>query len=344
MTPANRRHAPPAEGAFVRYIITGAAGFVGSHLAEQLAADGHRVIGIDCFSPYYARADKESNLAGLRHDPRFELIEGDVATMPLGRVFTGRPIVIHLAAQPGVRASFGEGFANYVHDNILATQAVLEAAHTTGVSRVVYASSSSVYGDAPVYPSLETDLVLRPRSPYGATKRACEDLADIYRSSGLEVSGLRFFTVYGPRQRPDMAFRRLCEAICTGRPFELNGDGQQSRDFTHVNDVVSAITLASRSTECLPIINVGGGHEATMNEVIEMLGDLAGTPVPLVRRDAQRGDVRRTGADTTLARTRLGWQPTVDLRTGLADTLSWVRGRHTAPAHARPLAARGAAA
>jgi nucleoside-diphosphate-sugar epimerase len=321
----------------MRVVVTGVAGFIGSHLAERLVADGCKVVGIDAFTPYYSPADKAANLGRLTAEPNFELIRGDVVGMQttLARLFADRPAVVHLAAQPGVRASFGDGFDRYVHDNVLATQRVLESALLAGVRRVVYASSSSVYGDAEVYPCPET-ADTQPRSPYGVTKRTCEHLADVYRRLGLEAVGMRYFTVYGPRQRPDMAIRRICEAAFGGDTFRLHGDGQQSRDFTYVDDAVDATVRSITAAAPGPVLNVGGGREATMAEVIRRITDAAGGTIPITLSDVEPGDVRRTGADTRQARTQLGWSPAVSLSAGLEAELSWVRTRRasveTAPA------------
>lgn len=333
----------------MRAVLTGCAGFLGSHVAERLVADGWRVTGVDAFTPYYDPADKEANLAGLAGEPRFDLVRADLVTAPLDALVADRPVVVHLAAQPGVRTSFGAGFEGCVRDNVLATQRVLEAASTAGCPRVVYASSSSVYGDAERHPCAESAPTV-PRSPYGVSKRTCEHLADVYRRLGLDVVGLRYFTVYGPRQRPDMAMRRLCEAALGGPAFDLYGDGGQSRDFTHVVDATDATARAMRAPAPGPVLNVGGGVEATMIDVVELVEALAGRPVPLRWAPAQRGDVRRTGADTTLARRRLGWAPRVGLRDGLRSELDWVRDRRAAtapapapaPAPALALAARRA--
>lgn len=308
-------------------IVTGAAGFIGSHLSERLIADGWTVTGIDAFTDYYARADKEANLAGLQSEHRFDLIEADLADAPLDRIFADRPVVFHLAAQAGVRASFGDSFAGYVHDNLIATQRVLEHALAAGCPRVAMASSSSVYGDADAYPCTEGVTPTRPRSPYGATKRMCEDLADIYRGLGLSVTALRYFTVYGPRQRPDMAMRRLCEATIGGPAFTLNGDGLQSRDFTYVADAVDATVRAGMVLDVPLVLNVGGGEEATMLEVISTIEQLAGHLLDIQRTGDGKGDVRRTAADTRAARHALGWKPSTSLETGLANQLAWVRAR-----------------
>ncbi len=310
----------------MRAVVTGCAGFIGSHVCERLIADGWHVRGIDAFTNYYDVAEKEQNLAGLGGDGRFTLVAGDLATIPLRPLLGDADVVVHLAAQPGVRASFGAGFARCDRDNVFATQRLLEAALDARVRRVVMASSSSVYGDAPAYPCHES-AVLRPRSPYAVTKRACEDLAEVYRELGLDVTALRYFTVYGPRQRPDMAVRRLCEAASGGPPFELYGASRHVRDFTHVADAVDATVRAMSAPDPGPVLNVGGGQQASMREVIDVLGGLSGAPVPVRIGATQRGDVRRTGADTTAARLRLDWTPQVDLVTGLRSELDWVRDR-----------------
>ena len=313
-----------------RAIVTGCAGFIGSHLTERLLAERWDVLGIDAFTPYYGRTHKEANLAGFRDAPGFTLVEADLATTELEPLVQGADVVFHLAAQPGVRASFGEGFAQYTHDNLIATQRVFEAAKATGCPRVVWASSSSVYGDAAAYPCVEATTPTAPRSPYGVTKRACEDLAAVYGNAGLSTAGLRYFTVYGPRQRPDMAMRKICEALLDGASFPLYGDGSQSRDFTHVADAVDATFRAGLAEDPARIYNVGGGHEATLAEVIALLEDLAGRPAVLDRRPVQAGDVKRTAADTTRAVEDLGWRAGVGLREGLRSQLDWVAARRAA--------------
>ncbi|MDX6722812.1 MAG: UDP-glucuronate 4-epimerase [Solirubrobacteraceae bacterium] len=310
-----------------RALVTGCAGFIGSHLCERLVAEGFDVVGVDGFTPYYDRADKLSNLGALEGSRRFTLVEADLTTADLAPMLADAPLVFHLAAQPGVRLSFGDGFARYTEDNMVATQRVLEAAAAAGCRRVVWASSSSVYGDAAAYPCIEDETPTAPRSPYGVTKRACEDLAAIARSGGLPTVGLRYFTVYGPRQRPDMAMRRLCEALLGGMSFPLYGDGSQSRDFTHVADAVDATYRAALARDPAPIYNVGGGHEATLAEVISVLEHLAGRAAVLDRRPAQAGDVLRTAAETSRARRDLGWAPIVGLEEGLRSQLDWVATR-----------------
>jgi UDP-glucuronate 4-epimerase len=309
----------------MRVVLTGCAGFIGSHLTERLLSDGWRVVGIDAFTDYYDPEQKRSNLSSVANDPRFELIEADLAAMPLRRLLADRPAVVHLAAQPGVRGSFGQGFGRYVHDNVLATQRVFEAALDQGCRRVVYASSSSVYGDAATYPCTEHGTPRAARSPYGVTKATGEDLARVYRSNGLETVGLRYFTVYGPRQRPDMAMSRLCAALLGGPAFRVMGDGQQSRDFTYVADAVDATVRGLSAPDPSPVFNIGGGQEATLRQVIELLELIAGRPVSRQVVPAEMGDVRRTGADTTLARTGLRWSPTTSLNDGLTSQYAWAR-------------------
>ena len=329
-------------------VVTGCAGFIGSHLCERLVAEGWHVVGVDAFTPYYDRADKLDNLGALDGARRFSLVEGDLNELDLAPLLADAPVVFHLAAQPGVRLSFGEGFSRYTADNLLATQRVLEAAAAARCPRVVWASSSSVYGDAAAYPCVEDETPTRPRSPYGVTKRACEDLAAIYRGQGLPSVGLRYFTVYGPRQRPDMAMRLLCEALLEGTPFPLYGDGGQSRDFTHVADAVDATYRAALADDPSAIYNVGGGHEATLAEVIAVLEDLAGRRAVLDRRPDQAGDVRRTAARTARAEAELGWSARVGLRDGLRSELDWVvsrrrlLGARSAPASAAGVRRAGA--
>lgn len=320
----------------MRALVTGAAGFIGSHLCERLVADGWHVTGIDAFTNYYDPVEKRANLRELEHDPRFELVEGDLVRLDVEPMLTGRPAVFHLAAQAGVRASFGDEFGRYLHDNVRATQRLFEAAAATRCNRVVYASSSSVYGDAEEYPCSE-DAATAPRSPYGVTKRTCEDLARIARQGGLDAVGLRYFTVYGPRQRPDMAMRRLCEAAHGGPAFRLFGDGRQSRDFTYVTDAVDATVRAMTTHDPGPILNVGGGVEASMNTVIDTIGELAGRPLDVERTGTQRGDVQRTCADTRRARELLGWCPEVGLRDGLRAELQFVLERRRRLTGHRPI-------
>jgi nucleoside-diphosphate-sugar epimerase len=300
----------------MKCIVTGAAGFVGSHLSEHLLAQGDEVVGIDCLTDYYDPCLKELNLLDVLGNERFTLCRQDLRTAPLGRLFADADVVFHLAGQPGVRPSWGAEFATYVERNVLATQTVLEAARTAPLTKLVYASSSSVYGDAESYPTAET-LRPQPVSPYGVTKLAAEHLCELYRVGfGVPTVSLRLFTVYGPRQRPDMAFSKLVRAGVSGGLFELYGDGGQTRDFTYVADVVGAMRDAAVS-DFTGVANIGGGSRTSMNEVLDIVTEVAGPPV--VRRlPSQRGDVRDTAADTRTAFEGFGYVPRVGLRQGLA--------------------------
>jgi nucleoside-diphosphate-sugar epimerase len=296
----------------MRYVVTGAAGFIGSQLAESLVRDGHDVAGVDCFTDYYDRGEKERNAQGL------DVRRLDLAEEPLQ--LDGVDGVFHLAGQPGVR-SFGDAFPLYVRRNVVATQKVFEAASAAGV-RVVYASSSSVYGDAETYPTPET-APPHPVSPYGITKLACEQLAYAYaRSYGLDAVGLRYFTVYGPRQRPDMFLRRVCDRLLDGGVFEVYGSGGQSRSFTYVDDVVEA-TRAALGADVSGVYNVGGGDEASMGEAIALLEEISGRRLDVRYADAARGDMARTSADITRIRADLDWVPRTSLRDGLSAMWSW---------------------
>jgi UDP-glucuronate 4-epimerase len=299
----------------MRYVVTGAAGFIGSHLAEHLLADGHEVVGLDCFTDYYDPALKEENAREL-DVRRVDLAEDELDFAEVDGVF-------HLAGQPGVR-SFGDVFGTYLRRNVLATQRVFEAAVRDGV-RVVFASTSSVYGDAERYPTPE-DTVPRPVSPYGITKLACEHLANAYaRDFGLDCTVVRYFSVFGPRQRPDMSFTRIATALAEGSRFELYGDGGQSRGFTYVSDAVDATVRAM--ARGVGTYNVGGAHEATMNEAIATLERVSGRTLDVVRTPVAKGDVRRTTADTTRMRGELGWEPHVSFEDGLRAQWEWVAGR-----------------
>jgi UDP-glucuronate 4-epimerase len=301
----------------MRYVVTGAAGFVGSHLAEALVAAGHDVVGIDCFTDYYDPAEKEANARGL-DVRRLDLAETELELDGVDGVF-------HLAAQAGVR-SFGDVFPLYVRRNLVATQRVFETAAAAGV-RVVFASSSSVYGEAEAYPTRE-DAVPRPISPYGITKLGCEHLARAYGVGfGLDAVALRYFTVYGPRQRPDMFFRRVCDALVTGGSFEIYGTGEQSRSFTEVGDAVAATVAAMERAPAGSVYNVGGGDEASMLEAIALLERISRRTLALRRVDAARGDVSRTKADVTRIREALGWEPATSLEDGLIRMWSWASGR-----------------
>jgi UDP-glucose 4-epimerase len=310
----------------MKVVVTGVAGFIGSHLAESLLADGHEVVGIDAFIDYYPRAQKERNLEGPRSRPGFSFVEGLLQDLDLRPFLSGAGQVYHLAAQAGVRASWGREFAGYTEHNVLATQRLLEAALEAGVPRVVYASSSSVYGDAATLP-LREDAACRPLSPYGVTKLAAEHLGLLYeKNHGLPVVSLRYFTVYGPRQRPDMAFHKFLKACRDGGTIRVYGDGKQTRDFTFIADIVSATRAAGDSGRPGCVYNVGGGERIALLDVLEMIQEVAGRRVEIVREEAQKGDMRDTFADTSAARRDLGFKSTVSLRDGLAAEWEWIRG------------------
>lgn len=309
-----------------RYLVTGCAGFVGSHLAEALLERNHEVVGIDAFTDYYARSLKEANLERARARPGFTFAARNLADGGLEPLLEGVDGVFHLAAQPGVRGSWGDTFEIYVRENILATQRLFEAAARAKV-RVVMASSSSVYGNAEEYPTRE-DTSPRPVSPYGVSKLACESLAQTYSECfGLEVVALRYFTVYGPRQRPDMAFSRIISALLGGEPFRVFGTGEQSRDFTYVGDAVAATVAAMNGRQGSAVYNVGGGSETSLGEVVALCERLAGRRLELRHEPAATGDVRRTAADTGLIRAELGWTPQTALEEGLEAQLEAARSR-----------------
>jgi nucleoside-diphosphate-sugar epimerase len=310
----------------VKAVVTGAAGFIGSQLAESLVADGAEVVGVDCFTDYYPRPVKERNLAVLRDHACFRLVEGRLQDLDLAEVLDGVEQVYHLAAQAGVRASWGRDFAHYTEHNVLASQRLLEAALVAGRPRVVYASSSSVYGDAPELP-LREDGPCRPVSPYGVTKLAAEHLALLYhRNHALPTVSLRYFTVFGPRQRPDMAFHRFFKAALDGEPLHLFGDGRQTRDFTFISDIVAATRAAAVSGRAGSVYNVGGGERVELNHVLRLIEEISGIPLRIHREEAQKGDMRDTSADTSAARRDLGFRSRVTLSEGLAREWEWLRG------------------
>jgi UDP-glucose 4-epimerase len=308
----------------MKALVTGAGGFIGSHLCERLLHDGHEVTGIDCFSDFYPRWIKQQNLeTSLSHD-RFRFIEGDLNEIDLVPLLADSEVVFHLAARAGVRSSWDQEFASYLRDNVLATQRLLEASRGQAVRRIVYASSSSVYGDAERYPTPES-LLPQPVSPYGVSKLAAEHLCRLYgRRFQVPCLSLRFFTVYGPRQRPDMAFHVFGRALLTGAPIQVFGDGEQSREFTYVDDVVKALILAAERGSSGAVYNVGGGSEVTLNQALRLLESISGRSVPVQYSETQPGDARRTAADLTLAREQLGYAPRTGLEAGLRAELDWL--------------------
>jgi len=312
----------------MRYVVTGAAGFIGSHLVESLLADGYDVVGVDGFTDYYPRPLKERNLARARENGRFRLLEGCLQDLELPALLEGADQVYHLAAQAGVRASWGRDFAVYTEHNVLATQRLLEAAVEAGVPRLINASSSSVYGDAPTLP-LREDAVCRPVSPYGVTKLAAEHLALLYhRNHALPTVSLRYFTVYGPRQRPDMAFHRFLAAARDRAPVSVFGDGAQTRDFTYVTDIVGATRAAAVSGRPGCVYNVGGGERVAINDVLRLVERVTGLRLRVQHEEAQKGDMRDTFADTGAARRDLGFRSSVSLEEGLEREWEWLRSPH----------------
>lgn len=305
-----------------RYLVTGCAGFIGSHLCEALLEGGHTVVGVDAFTDYYPRALKKRNLEGPAERGGFTFVEADLVDVELEPLVQGVDGVYHLAAQPGVRGSWGETFTIYVRDNVLATQRLFEAV-ASQKTRVVFSSSSSIYGNAESYPTRE-DARSDPISPYGVTKLCCEQLARAYAGShGLDFVALRYFTVYGPRQRPDMAFTRILAALRDGTQFEVFGTGDQTRDVTYVGDAVSATIAAMERGKTGAVFNIGGGTEASLRDVIALAERLTERSLNTRYTPAAAGDVRRTSADTTRIRTELDWQPGTRLEEGIRAQIAW---------------------
>lgn len=308
----------------MKALVTGAAGFIGSHLSERLLAEGHEVVGIDCFTEYYDRSLKERNIAGLRGHPSFRLRVADLATANLHELVEGSDLVFHLAGQPGVRASWGDDFRVYLERNLWATQRLLEALRDRPIKKLVFASSSSVYGDAERYPTRESDLP-QPISPYGVTKLAGERLCLAYHAGyGVPAIALRYFTVYGPRQRPDMAFPRFIAALQGGKEITVYGDGQQTRDFTFVADTVEATIRAGLCDTSGVVLNVGGGSRVPLIDVITVLGQLCSVEPRIRFADDQRGDVRNTGADPARAEEVLHYRPQTPLFEGLRRQVEYL--------------------
>jgi UDP-glucuronate 4-epimerase len=307
-----------------RYVVTGCAGFIGSHLTEALLDRGHEVVGIDAFTAYYTRELKESNLANARHNAAFRLVDLDLCESALAPYLEGASGIFHLAAQPGVRRSWGDDFAVYARNNVVATQRVFDAAAAAGI-RVVWASSSSVYGDAEGYPTSEA-ATPRPVSPYGVTKLTCEHLAHAYAQNGnLHAVALRYFTVYGPRQRPDMAFGRVIACLLHDHAFALFGSGEQTRDVTYVDDAVQATIAALERGSPSETYNIGGGSETSLREVIEQCERLIGRALRIVTQPRAAGDVARTAANIERARSALDWSPRTSVAEGLEAQIAYMR-------------------
>ena len=309
-----------------KVLVSGAAGFIGSHLCEALLARGDEVVGVDCFTDYYPRYLKQKNIDALLGKPGFRFLEGDLNDLDLPRLFGDKAIVYHLAAQAGVRASWGLEFDAYVDHNIRATQRVLEALKDRSDIRLVFASSSSVYGKTTTLPTPE-DVVLRPNSPYGATKASCEHLLDLYRGNwGVDYCALRYFTVYGPRQRPDMGFHKFLRAMIEDRPLDVFGDGSQSRDCTFVGDIVEATIQAGDTRTRSQVFNVGGGSRKILREILASMEAIVGKRARIRYRDVEKGDVPHTWADISRSREEFGYNPRTPVEEGLRQEAEWLSG------------------
>lgn len=308
-------------------VVTGAAGFIGSHLTEALLLRGDQVVGIDHFNDYYSPELKRQNIASFINHPNFQLIEGDIQFLDWNLLLQDVDVVYHQAAQAGVRASWGSSFRSYTERNISATQVMLEAAKDAkNLKRFVYASTSSIYGNAETLPTSEL-VPPQPVSPYGITKLAAERLCGLYYDNfGVPFCALRYFTVYGPRQRPDMGFHKFFKAAIEGNAIDIFGDGQQTRDFTFVSDTVAA-NLAAGATDAATgeIFNIGGGSRVVLSDVLDMMEVVMGKPIARNHIDQARGDARHTAADVTKARTLLGFETQVSLETGLTHEWEWIQ-------------------
>jgi UDP-glucose 4-epimerase len=308
-------------------IVTGAAGFIGSNIAEELLRQGERVIGVDHINDYYDPALKRKNLSFLEQYPQFELIERDIQDLNWAELLADVDVVYHQAAQAGVRASWGDGFRAYTERNINATQVLLEGAkESSRLSRIVVASTSSIYGNAESFPTSEKTCP-QPVSPYGITKLAAERLCCLYHQNfQVPVTMLRYFTVYGPRQRPDMAFHKFFKAVIEDRAIPIYGDGQQTRDFTFIQDAVAANLAAATAPDAVgEILNIGGGSRVVLTEVIETMERVVGQPIKREHQGLARGDARHTSADISKATQILGYRPQVSLEEGLAQEWEWIK-------------------
>jgi nucleoside-diphosphate-sugar epimerase len=305
----------------VKALVTGCAGFIGSHLVERLLDEGNTVVGIDCFTDYYSPEQKRVNVARAAAQSGFTLVESDILAMER---FPDVDCVYHMAAQPGVRASWGKNFKVYTRNNVEATQRLLEFYRSNELKSFIYSSSSAVYGDAKL-PMTEEARPL-PISPYGVTKLAAENLCYLYwKNYGVPSISLRYFTVYGPRQRPDMAINKFVRAILNEREIQIYGDGSQLRDFTFIEDVIDAIVLAANSYLAGEVFNIGGGHAISVNSLIKCIENLTEKTAHIRYEERQKGDAKDTMADTTKAKELLSWQPRIDIKRGLKAYIQWVR-------------------
>ena len=311
----------------MKALVTGVAGFIGSSIAEKLVTDGFDVVGIDSLTDYYSQDVKRTNLVRIEGD--INLVEDDINSADLDSLLSGVDYIFHQAGQPGVRSSWGKEFELYTERNINATQRLLEASkRSRTLKKFVYASSSSVYGDAKSYPTSERDLP-QPRSPYGVTKLAAEHLCSLYADNfGVPTVSLRYFTVYGPRQRPDMAFQRFITAALNKSTISIYGDGYQVRDFTFIDDIVQANILAAKA-ECKPgtVVNISGGSNVSVRDVLSILEKLADDDLRVEYSDAVPGDVRRTGGDASAAESLLGWTPKVTIESGLEQHFEFLQSK-----------------
>lgn len=313
----------------MKALVTGAAGFIGSTLSRTLAERGADVVGLDCFTDYYPRPLKEENVAKLKTFPNFRLVESRIQDADLGAILGGVTHIFHLAAQAGVRKSWGRDFQTYTVNNVEATQVLLEACVGRPIEKLVYASTSSVYGDAAEIPMRE-DARPQPVSPYGVTKLAAEHLCMLYFVNyQVPAVALRYFTVYGPGQRPDMGFNKFLKAAHYGQPIGVYGDGEQTRDFTFVGDAVNATRLAGERGVPGRVYNIGGGSRVSVNEVLRLVEQVVGKPVSIAREASQKGDMRDTYADTSLAAADLGFKPATSLAEGLAAEYAWLQPKLT---------------
>ncbi len=309
----------------MKALVTGCAGFIGSILAEELCKRKYKVIGIDSFENYYSRKIKENNLKNLIKNENFKFIEGNVLDINLRPIIEKVDYVFHLAAQPGVRASWGEFFEVYTRNNVLATQRLLEVCKNSSIKKFVYASSSSVYGDSEELP-LKEETIPKPISPYGVTKLAAEHLCNLYyKNFKVPVVSLRYFTVYGERQRPDMAFHKFIKAILEGKEIYIFGDGTQTRDFTYVGDIVEGTILAAESEVVGEVFNLGGGSRIMLKDAIKTIENIINKEAKIVYREYQKGDMKHTYADITKARKYIGYNPKVKLRYGLEKEVEWIK-------------------
>jgi UDP-glucose 4-epimerase len=306
-------------------LVTGVAGFIGSHLAERLIKEGHKVIGVDCFTDYYPREIKESNIKKMRGDSAFEFHDADILEINLENVLGSVDVIFHQAAQAGVRASWGANFKIYTENNVRATQRLLEASKSARLKKFIFASSSSIYGDAESYPTDE-QMKPMPISPYGVTKLAAEHLCYLYyKNYGVPTISLRYFTVYGPRQRPDMAFHKFIKAVHNNEEILVFGDGEQTRDFTYIDDIIDANVATMTAQAVGEVFNIGGGSRITVNETIDIIERVCEKKARKKYIEKQRGDVIHTAADISKAKEAFGYEPKFDVEKGIVNEVAWLR-------------------